>query len=480
VTRYSSGVRSLHCEIENALLPLQGTVPDWLSGSLIRNGPALFEVGGQTFNHWFDGLSALHQFTFADRQVTYSCKFLQSEAYKRTRINGRISSVEFGTRRKMNLIERLRDVFQPELSDNANVNVVSLAGCWVALTETPHMTEFEAGSLKTVGGYKFDDRLKFHVTTAHPHFDFSEGALYNVVVAFGKTSTYGLVKQVAGEQKRTLLGRIETPEPGYMHSFAMTRRFVILTEFPLRLKPTELIFAGKPYIECYHWQRDRPTNFIVVSKENGAVVRRFEVEAGFSFHHINAYERGDDVLVDLVVYPDAQIVQALYLTNLQNNGPVPVGEGRRFRLNLKSGSVNCEILAEGGLEFPQINYKNCSSRQYSYCYGAGANSGGDAAKADNGAGGDFLNDLRKINIETREVTIWKQAACYPGEPIFVPRPGGDAGREDDGVLLSLVLNGDEEVSFLLVLDSGSMQEMARLTLPQLTPFTFHGVFTGGL
>ena len=36
-------------------LPLQGTFPPWLTGSLVRTGPAKFEVGSTTVNHWFDG-----------------------------------------------------------------------------------------------------------------------------------------------------------------------------------------------------------------------------------------------------------------------------------------------------------------------------------------------------------------------------------------------------------------------------------------
>ena len=70
------------------------------------------------------------------------------------------------------------------------------------------------------------------------------------------------------------------------------------------------------------------------------------------------------------------------------------------------------------------------------------------------------------------------AGCYPGEPVFVAAPGNNSQREDDGVLLSLVLDVEAGGSFLLVLDDSSMQEIARLALPQATPFTFHGVFEG--
>jgi len=37
-------------------LALRGELPRWLSGSLLRTGPAKFEVGEQRMRHWFDGL----------------------------------------------------------------------------------------------------------------------------------------------------------------------------------------------------------------------------------------------------------------------------------------------------------------------------------------------------------------------------------------------------------------------------------------
>ena len=40
-----------------------GSLPDWLSGKLIRNGPGLFEIGDTKLNHWFDGMALLHSFT---------------------------------------------------------------------------------------------------------------------------------------------------------------------------------------------------------------------------------------------------------------------------------------------------------------------------------------------------------------------------------------------------------------------------------
>jgi carotenoid cleavage dioxygenase-like enzyme len=53
----------------------------------------------------------------------------------------------------------------------------------------------------------------------------------------------------------------------------------------------------------------------------------------------------------------------------------------------------------------------------------------------------------------------------------------DAAREDDGVVLSVVLDGATERSCLLVLDAATFAELARAEVPHAIPFGFHGQFT---
>jgi beta,beta-carotene 9',10'-dioxygenase len=56
--------------------------------------------------------------------------------------------------------------------------------------------------------------------------------------------------------------------------------------------------------------------------------------------------------------------------------------------------------------------------------------------------------------------------------VFVAFP--KAEREDEGVLLSVVLDATAGASFLLVLDAGNLSELARARAPHHIPFSFHG------
>ncbi|KAK9702065.1 hypothetical protein K7432_011422 [Basidiobolus ranarum] len=69
---------------------------------------------------------------------------------------------------------------------------------------------------------------------------------------------------------------------------------------------------------------------------------------------------------------------------------------------------------------------------------------------------------------------WEHHGCTPSEPIFIPRPNPTS--EDDGILLSVILDGNNGTSFLLVLDAKELTEIARASFSQkhVVPIGFHG------
>ncbi|MCL7417249.1 MAG: carotenoid oxygenase family protein, partial [Halalkalicoccus sp.] len=162
---------------------------------------------------------------------------------------------------------------------------------------------------------------------------------------------------------------------------------------------------------------------------------------------------------------DFSIVPALALANLRSRTPdIPAGELRRYRLDLDTERAEGRTLFEGPIEFPTTNYAEANLHPYRFCYGVGTDSG------------SFNDRLHKVDVEHESDREWTDKGIHPGEPLFVPRPGGDA--EDDGVLLSVALDTDEERSCVLVLDAAEFEEIARAYLPHALPFDFHGTFYG--
>src|SRR5687767_2381366 len=76
------GFESVARELSIGSLDLDGRLPGWLRGTLVRNGPGRYEVGDKTFEHWFDGLAMLHAFSFERGRVGYANRFLRSSSYE--------------------------------------------------------------------------------------------------------------------------------------------------------------------------------------------------------------------------------------------------------------------------------------------------------------------------------------------------------------------------------------------------------------
>jgi hypothetical protein len=68
-------------------------------------------------------------------------------------------------------------------------------------------------------------------------------------------------------------------------------------------------------------------------------------------------------------------------------------------------------------------------------------------------------------VESGAHQVWQEDGTYPGEPIFVPRPGGS--QEDDGLLLSVVLAGQSCVIAWYHLSRGTCcYQLSRDTLTE--------------
>lgn len=456
-------LEDLNEEIVLDSLPVKGAIPEWLQGTLIRNGPAKFHFGNQTIQHWFDGMAMLHAFTFGHGKVSYRNRFLKSSAYSEAVNHHNLRFMGFMQDPCWTIFRRFFTNFFPNLTpnyiQNANVNVMKIAKNYVALTETPLPVRFDPETLETLGNLDYSDNLrkKFCFESAHPHHDFDRKAVISLQIDFGVDCTYNMYRiEDEGPAKRVPFFSMKTDRASYIHSFGVTKRYVILVEYPLVLRPLDLLVHGGGFISQFEWLPKRNTRFHVIDRSRGTLVKSFVTEAFFCFHHVNAYEDQDAVVVDLISYPDPQIVF----------GSAPVDQTRkleRFRLDLNNGSFEQRTLAESLMELPRIYYQKYNMHSYRYVYGVGFKY--PTSQDDSIA-------IIKIDVQTGSIKEWKEAGCLSGEPVFIPAPEGV--KEDDGVLLSVGLANDR--SFLLVLDARDLSELARAEVPHRIPYGLHGIF----
>ncbi|WP_135826251.1 carotenoid oxygenase family protein [Halorussus ruber] len=494
---YSPGFRSLDAEHDDLALDMEGEIPAWLSGSLVRNGPGQFEVGGERVEHWFDGLAMLHKFRFGgedgtDGGVFYSNRFLRTEAYREAVEDERITS-QFAT--SGSYLDQLKS-FLSDPTDNANVNVARIGGEYAALTETPRRVRFDPETLSARGELTFADDMTVHHVTAHLRHDDRRGETVGYATRFGRKNRYLLYRVLddqpaGGRPSRVPIASLEVEEPAYLHSFALTPQYVVVVEPPFVVNPMRFLLPGRGgFIDNFRWKPERGTRFLAFDRESGNLAIERTAPPFFFFHTVNAFEsRAEDgesgeLVVDLVAYEDASIVEDLFMSSVEgeekageatggepNPGPVldaAKGELARFRVPIDGGRVDRRNLYTG-MELPRIAPR-AGMEPYRYAYGQAT-----AREGQNG--------LAKVNVETGEATEWWEDGFYAGEPIFVPKPAdGEGGGgekqapEDRGVVLAPALDTESEDSVLVVLDGESFDELARAHVPHHIPFGFHGEF----
>lgn len=458
---YAGGLRSLERETRVDELQVAGELPAWLQGSLLRTGPAKWEVGEQRMRHWFDGFAMLHRFGIGDGKVSYSNRFLGSKAYRAAEETGEISYSEFATDPCRSLFSRVISLFDPKISDNANINLVQLGERFISMTETPLAIEFDGATLETAGvAYEVPGLL----TTAHPHLDRAGGGMLNYAAKFGPRNRYRFfrVGPDPGAEPE-VLAELSVKRPAYMHSFGLTERWFVLAEFPFVVNPISIPLSGRPYIENYEWKPELGTRFTLIDRASGVARGPFETGACFGFHHVNAYDTDDgSVVADICTFDDAGVVKDLYLERLRAGKPIAWPELRRFRISPDAGTVESERLIAEPMDLPRINYGRCSERPHRYVWGAGVGDSG------------WIDRIVRADLDERSSSTWAEDGCFPGEPVFVSAPGAE--REDEGVLLSVVFDSGAGDSFLLVLDASDLSELARARAPHHIPFGFHGQF----
>ncbi len=459
------GFHSLHEEVDTQL-SVTGQIPAWVSGTLLRNGPGTFQVGDSTVDHWFDGLAMVQQYQFGtDGQVTYRNRFLRTEAYaaaKRGEFDGGFATGSSTLR------ERLLDSFLSDPYDNTNIIIERIGEDYLALTESPRWVSLQPETLETTGHVQYDGPMASgDLTCSHLQYDSRHDTHVTFDVEFGRQSYYH-VYEMHSPNRRKLLASIPVDRPAYMHSFALTDNYVVLTEFPFDINPLAFFKPGRqgPFIENFTWRPEVGTRLHIIDRIGGEVVGRVRSESTFGFHHINAFESDGDIIFDLETVPDAEAVKTLSLATLRQ-GRLDAFGGRihRYRISDPAGrpQVTRTLLYEGGTALPTVSPAVRRDR-HRYIYAQGTEQPVT----------EWPTAIQKIDTETKAVTEFDQGGDHFSEPIFVPAP--DGATEDDGIILTVALDTEAACSRLLALDGKTLTERARAPLPHAVPFDFHGRF----
>lgn len=473
--------------VEPIRLTVEGELPAWLEGTLLRNGPGVYEIEtgdgtSYSLDHWFDGLAVLHRFTIDDGTVGYRNAHLEGGLERRIADKGFADHVTFGDDPCQGLFGKLftlfrRDVTDPETGrsvQNTPVTVGKLPDDrLISKTDSSLLQFIDWETLDASDPVRYadlDERFEGQLAAAHSQKDLARNRLINYALKPGRTGQYTVFSMAEDSAEHQVLASFDAP-PAYIHSFALTERYVVLIIWPTHLNGLKLLW-NRNITDSMSWEPEAGAIFHVVDRRQRKLVARYRSEAFFAFHNVNAWDEGDDIVIDLCGHNDAAVIDELFVDRLRDRATVPrLGRMRRYRLEDVSEAdvdeprqVSGRILSSAPVELPRFNQRY-HMRPTRYVYGISV-----------GEDSDFWDGLVKIDVETGDHRTWREAGCYPGEPVMLAAPEGE--KEDEGVVLSVVLDGRNGSSFLVVLDASDLSELARATGAPAVPFGFHGNFYG--
>ncbi|WAS97298.1 carotenoid oxygenase family protein [Nannocystis punicea] len=443
---------------------IDGKIPEWLRGDLVRTAPAVFErtdpASGRTFRarHWFDALGLLYGFRVGDGGVKFRQRLMATEVEVEAR-GGRTPTASFGSPIERSFWRRLIEP-RPRVTDNVNVNVIALGDERVAMTESSHQWAFDPDTLALTRRVAYDDRLGAMTMIAHPHFDFARGVVVNLGVELGPASAVVVYEHAPTSRTRRVVGRVPLRRVPYVHAFGLTPRHAVIIGHPLTVSPLSLLWSNRGFIDHFQWRPETGTTLWLVDRASGQV-RTHQAPPGFVFHVVNAFEAGADTVLDVALYPDAGIVDALRSEPLARGGLPPLTPAIvRYTMTPGREHAAVETVLARGFEFPSIAYRTRNGQRHAASWGTRIDAGLRSSVIRLDAGG--------------AVRTHADADFVFGEPIFVARPG--AREEDAGALLVVGSHRHEDRSQLRILDAATLEPLATAEAPLPLPLGFHGSF----
>ena len=455
---YRSGVwRPQYREYDAWDLDVEGEIPEDLAGVYLRNTEtAVFEPAKRY--HPFDGDGMIHSIGFANGEATYANRFVRTEGFLAEQEAGR--SLWAGiTEHPSNAEADHGWGARSMMKDNASTDVIVHRGeALASFYQCGELYRLDPHTLETKGTTEWGGFFPREGVSAHPRVDEHTGELlffnYGIEAPY---MHYGVVSP-AGE----LVTYIDVPLPGprLPHDMMFTENWTILNDLPLFWDP-EALTSGY-YSNVF--RRDLPSRFALVPRHGSTEdIRWFEADPTFVLHWTNAYEDGDEVVLDGFFQhnPTARGVDRSVNVDPKHKGfetldmNVLQARHHRWRFNLVTGETREEPLSETCSEFPMINGQHWG-RPYRYSYNALC------------AHGIFaFNGLVKHDVETGAETFWHAPeGTFVSETVVAPRL--DSTAEDDAYLLTFSCDMVNDESHCEIFDAADPTggPIARVRLPE--------------
>ncbi|MGA0278747.1 MAG: carotenoid oxygenase family protein [Vulcanococcus sp.] len=462
---WASAFRNVGVELDGvALTAARGAIPAELEGTLYRNGPGRLERGGQWVHHPFDGDGMITALRFEGGQVQLRNRFVRTEGFEaEEQADKFLYRGVFGTQKPGGIAA---NAFDLRLKNIANTHVVRLGDQLLALWEAAEPHALDPETLETRGLSRLDGLLKpGEAFSAHPRFDPGHHGEPRMVTFGVKAGPRSTIRLMEFSSSGALLADSRHSFKGFafLHDFAITPNWAVFLQNAVAFNPTGFVIGQKGAAQCLSSKPGEKGQFWLIPRSGEGKPLQIPAPEGFVFHHLNAFEDGEELVVDSIYYDDFPSIGPDVDFRQVDFESIPEGQLVRCRIHLESGAVSTEVLEARTCEFAMVNPERQGlEARYSWM-----------AVAERERGNDPLQAIKKLDLSTGAGRVWSAAPRgFVSEPLMVPRPGATA--EDDGWVLCLVWNGARCASDLVILDAASLAEVAVLELPLAVPHGLHG------
>jgi carotenoid cleavage dioxygenase len=452
----------LHEEVDATDLEvLEGAIPDDIDGIYIRNteNPVHQALGRY---HPFDGDGMLHLISFREGRADYRNRFVRTRGFE--------AEQEVGHSLWGGLMDgpgvSLRPGFGAHggLKDTASTDVVVHGGKVIStFYQCGEAYQLDPETLDQMGVASW---APLDGVSAHAKVDEATGEL--LFFNYSKSAPhmhYGVIDKTG---RRTHYVPIALPGPRLPHDMAFSRNYAILNDLPV-FWDEGLLTEGIHAVRAHKGLKSR---FGVIPRHGRPEeIRWFEAEPTYILHFLNAYEEGDELVMD-GYFQEEPIPRPL--------ADAPDGYGHlmgfldeksfkpklhRWRFNLKTGETREGHLDDRILEFGTFNQRY-AGRPYRYAYSTTTK-----------PGWFLFNGFVKHDLLTGESwSLDLPEGRYASEAPFAPRQG--ATDEDDGYLVSFIIDENRGTSECVLVDAKRFSEgpVVRIALPHKISSGTHSVW----
>ena len=441
----------LHEEVDAFELDLiEGGLPDDLDGIYLRNTENQIHQPLGRF-HPFDGDGMLHQIDFERGKVSYRNRFIRTRGMQAEQEAGR--SLWGGLADPPGTSVRPGFGAHGSLKDTGSTDVIVHEG--IALATLYQCGEAYCLDPVTLENLGVASWAPLDGVSAHPKVDDRTGELlffnYSKYAPF---MHYGVVDKSG---KLVHYVPIQLPGPRLPHDMCYSENYSILNDFPVFWNPKLL----ERNIHAVRLDPNLPSRFGVIPR-HGKVeeLRWFEAKSTYVLHWLNAFEEGTEIVLDGYFQedpappplPGAPSGYEHMMAYLDEHSFKP--RLHRWRFDLSTGKTREEQLDERLLEFGTINQKY-AGRKHRYTYSTTAE-----------PGWFLFNGFVKHDLDLGKSWSVKLAAGrFGSEPVFAPRI--DAKSEDDGYLVSFIIDENDKKSECILIDCLNFDAgpVCRIALP---------------